>query len=108
MLEKIKLLLGFAPDDTGPDAKLNLIISLTTSRLKHLLGGIDPPAELDYIITEVAIIRFNRIGSEGLTSHTVEGESQSFSDDDFKSYTADIQDWLYSHNGSAKGKVRFI
>ena len=32
---------------------------------------------------DVSVIRFNKIGSEGLSSHTVEGESLSFAEDDF-------------------------
>ena len=106
MLDNLKMLLGIT--DTDLDAKLNLIISLTTSRLKSLLGGIDPPAELDYIITEVSIIRFNRIGSEGLTSHSLEGESLSFKDSDFDGYISDIQAFLDRQKDSTRGKVRFI
>lgn len=106
MLDNLKMMLGIT--DTDLDAKLNLIISLTTSRLKSLLGGIDPPTELDYIITEVAIIRFNRIGSEGLTSHSLEGESLSFKDSDFDGYASDIQAFLDRQKDSTRGKVRFI
>lgn len=106
MLDNLKMLLGIT--DTDLDAKLNLIISLTTARLKSLLGGIDPPEELDYIITEVAISRFNRIGSEGLASHSLEGESLSFKDSDFDSYSNDIQAFLNRQKDGTRGKVRFI
>lgn len=92
MLEEIKMLLGIS--DSQLDDKLNLIIKLTTARLKVLLGGIEVPAELQYIVTEVAVIRFNRIGSEGLSSHGVEGESLSFTDDDFAGYKTEIQVYL--------------
>ena len=108
MLETIKSLLGIDESDTDLDKKLNAIISLTTARLKSLLGGIEPPSELEYIITEVSIIRFNKIGSEGLSSHTVEGESLSFSDNDFKAYSDDIQAFLDSQEAGTRGKVRFI
>lgn len=108
MLEKLKLMLGIASTETDLDKKLRLIIEGVTARLKRLLGGIDPPAELNDIILEVSIIRFNRIGSEGLTSHTVEGESLSFGDDDFEGYAAEIQAFLNTQKDSAKGKVRFL
>lgn len=108
MLEDLKLLLGIPEDDTSLDPKLNLILSSTTSRLKALLGGQDPPEELDYIITGVAVIRFNKIGSEGLSSHTVEGESQSFSEDDFAGYKDDIQTWLNNQKEAKKGRVRLL
>jgi hypothetical protein len=108
MLDNLKMMLGIEQTDTDLDAKLNLIISLTTSRLQALLGGIVPPAELDYIITEVAIIRFNRIGSEGLASQSVEGESLTFKDSDFDGFADDIQAFLNSQKASTRGKVRFI
>lgn len=108
MLENLKLLLGIQEDDHSLDAKLDLIISSTRNRLKALLGGEDPPEELDYIVTEVSVIRYNRIGSEGLSSHSVEGESSSFSDDDFAGYRSDIQTYLDGKKEAKKGKVRFM
>ena len=108
MLKNLKILLGISESDTSQDAKLNLILSGTTSRLKALLGGQDPPEDLNYIITDVAVIRFNKIGSEGLSSHTVEGESQSFSEDDFAGYKDDIQTWLNNQKEANKGRVRFL
>ena len=108
MLEELKLLLGIT--DTSLDEKLNLIIRLTTSRLKVLLGGVEEvPESLQYIVTEVAVIRFNRIGSEGLSSHGVEGESLSFTDDDFAGYKTEIQAYLDKVYCTAqKGDFLFI
>ena len=101
-------MLGIAEDDSDLDAKLNLIIGKTRSRLKSLLGGIEPPTDLEYIIFDVSLMRFNRIGSEGLASHTVEGESLTFNDNDFEGFESDIQAWLNSQKESTRGKVRFI
>lgn len=110
MLNDIKTLLGFdlAEDNSEIDHKLEIIISIIESRLKLLLGGIDPPESMKHIIIEVAVIRFNKIGSEGLKAHTVEGESLSFTDNDFSAYADEIQAFLESQKESAKGRVRFI
>lgn len=108
MLKDIKLLLGIPESETSLDAKLDLILASTKSRLKALLGGLDPPEELNYIITDVAVIRFNKLGSEGLSSHSVEGESLSFSDDDFAGYRDDIQSYLDRQKEARKGRVRFL
>ena len=62
MLEKLKIMLCF--EDSTQDEKLMLILDSVESRLRLLLGGADPPDEMEHIIIEVAIIRFNRIGSE--------------------------------------------
>lgn len=107
MLETLKLLLGFT-DDESRDELLSKLIEMSTARLKLLLGGIEPPEELEHIIIDVAAARFNKIGSEGLSSHSVEGESQTFTNDDFDSFSAEIQAFLDKQKESARGKVRFI
>lgn len=106
MLENLKLLLGRTDNDN--DALLTLIISTATARLKLLLGGIDPPESMNHIILEVSIIRFNRIGSEGMASHSVEGESITFADDDFAAFADEIQAFLDTQKDSKRGKVRFL
>ena len=110
MLDNLKLLLGIdiEIEDADLDSRLGLIISNTTARLKILLGGIDPPEELKHIILEVSVIRYNKIGSEGLSSHTVEGESLSFSEDDFEPFSAEIQAFLDSQRDATRGKLRFL
>ena len=107
MLDNLKALLGLQ-EDISQDKKLQLILTAAKSRLKLLLGGIEPPEELNYIILDVAIIRFNRIGSEGLSSHSVEGESLSWSENDFAGYMDDIRSYLDSRKEITKGKVRFL
>lgn len=108
MLEDVKELLGIQENDTAMDTRLGIIISATTKRLKVLLGGLEVPEDLNYIVTDVSIMRFNRIGSEGLSSHSVEGESLSFSNNDFEPYIDDIQSYLDSQKENKKGKVRFL
>lgn len=106
MLDELKELLGIEGNEL--DSKLTIILETTEKRLRMLLGGLEPPEELNYIIEEVSVIRFNRIGSEGLSSHTVDGESQSWSEDDFAGYKDDIQAYLDSQKEATKGRVRFL
>lgn len=108
MLKDLKMLLGIANEDTSLDDKLNLIINTATARLKLLLGGIEPPEAMQHVVLEAAVIRFNRIGSEGLTSHTVEGESLAFSDGDFDGFADEIQAFLEAQKESTRGRVRFL
>ena len=106
MLEDIKTLLGLEGSDR--DALLQTIINITTSRLKVLLGVQTVPEELSYIITEIAVVRYNRIGSEGLSSHSVEGESQSWSDTDFAPSQEEIDAYKAAQQTPARGRVRFL
>lgn len=108
MLDNLKVMLDIPADDTTLDAKLNLILSNTTARLTLLLGGIEPPEEMQHIILEVAIMRFNRIGSEGYSSHTEEGESQTFNENDFALFADEIKAWVDAQEVNVTPKVRFI
>ena len=104
VIDNVKSLLGLSEESK----QLKTIISLTESRLKALLAVDVVPAELEYIETEVAVRRFNRIGSEGASSHSVEGESWTFSDNDLAAFDDDIQAWRSKQKEQSKGKVRFI
>lgn len=108
MLDKLKLLLGINANDATRDELLNLMLDMAQNRLLLIIGEEILPASLGHIVVDVALARYNRIGSEGLTSHTVEGETQTFTDDDFASYDDDIQAYMVSKGGDTPGRVRFI
>lgn len=111
MLEKLKLMLGFSnTEDAELLQKLQWLIDTAAQRLKLLLGGVDDvPTELEYIVVEVAIIRYNRIASEGMSANSVEGESLTWDSGDFDGFKDDITAWLENQeDGNGKGKVRFI
>ena len=111
-LSIVKSLLGITSEeteaDTALDTNLAWIIQAATARLKVLLGGVDPPKELAHIIVEVSVIRFNRIGSEGVSSHSVKDESMSFVENDFTGYMDEIEAWLDEQSETKKGRVRFL
>lgn len=109
LLSDLKEMLGLPEEDNTPDRKLTLILNGTKKRLRFLLGGLDPPDEMDYIVLDVSIIRYNKLGSEGLSSHSVEGESLSWSDNDFSGYMDDINAYLDEKNkNSRKGGFKFL
>lgn len=108
MLKELKTLLGIEDEDEQLNEKLITIIDSVRSRLKLLLGGMEVPDEMGHIIVEVAVIRFNRLGSEGMSSHNVEGESISYSENDFEGYMEEIQAFLNTQKEARRGKVRFL
>lgn len=105
VIDDVKALLG---DIDGKDDLLYVIIKLTENRLKLLLNVENVPSGLEYIITEVSLSRFNRIGSEGLSSHTVEGESLSFNDNDFDAFGDDIATWRNAQESETNGRWRIL
>lgn len=106
MLEKLKLILGLT--DSDRDGLLSLLLETSTQRLKTLLGGLEVPESLSYIVLNVTAARFNRIGSEGTSSHSVEGESNTFITDDFAEYMDDIQTYLDGLENNKRGVVKFL
>lgn len=106
MLDKILLLLGL--EDEAVTDKVEAIMEMTEQRLMLMLGQSSIPEALSFVVVEVTIARFNRIGSEGTSSHSVSNESMTWSDDDFKPYKSDIQAWLNAQEDTTQGKVRFI
>lgn len=108
MLERIKTLLGIE-DDLQNDV-LDILIENVQSHLKALLGK-DVPEELEFIIVEIVIRRYNRIGTEGYKTESVEGHSISFYDLDqeFTPYESIIDKHKDDDGvGTNKGRVLFI
>lgn len=106
-LMTMKTLLGI-PDDSR-DALLTTIVSAVQARLLLLLGGAsEVPEGLAYIVPEVAVIRYNRIGSEGMSSHSVEGETVAYADNDFAGYMGEIEAYLDEQQTTKRGRVRFL
>lgn len=89
IIKQVKALLGIS--DNLQDNLLNVIQELTEAHFKAYTGKKDIPDELNFIIVEVVIKRFNRVGSEGLKSQKVEGLTLEFSLDDFGRYDKAIQ-----------------
>lgn len=111
MLSQVLTLLGITDPTEELEDKIQAIIDITEQRLKVLLGGIATiPEELEYIVVEVSIIRFNRLGSEGVASHNVQGESMAWTERDFSPYKEEIQAFLDAQEDPStdRGRLTFI
>lgn len=85
MVEEIRLMLGEAESNFS-DAQIGLA-------LKHALAEVEAYCrrkvdyELEIVVQKIAVIKLNRINTEGLTSQSFSGVSESYVD----GYPADIQ-----------------
>lgn len=109
IIERIKTLLGIT--DGKQDEALSIIIENVTSHLLGRLKRFNPsilevPAELNYIIEEISIRRYNRIGSEGMKSESVEGHRVDFYDlgQEFEPYLSVIDGYRIDEEPK-RGKV---
>lgn len=110
----VKTVLGI--QDSLQDDVLDVLISNVSSHLLGLLKKVNKdisviPSEINYIVEEITIRRYNRIGTEGAKSESVEGHTISFYDlkDEFVPYQDIIDDYKDGSEDSAKrGKVTFF
>lgn len=107
MLEKIKTLLGITDD--LQDGVLNIIIENVEGHLTYLLGK-EVPLNLKFIVTEIAVMRYNKLGSEGMKSELVEGHRVDFHEpkDDFRPYLSIIEIEADKGKEEERGKVIFL
>ena len=108
MLTEIKRTLEIT--DTSLDAQLNDFIKRITHRLLLRLGVPTLPVELQFIVVECTVKRFNLKGNEGMASYSQEGESITYGDllDEYKD---DIALWVRTQDKLVDadiGVVRFI
>lgn len=107
MLDTIKTLLGIK--DSEQDEVLTIIIENVQNHLKTLLGK-EIPTSLNFIVTEVVAKRYNRLGSEGMQSESVEGHSVTFQDasTDFLPYEKIIDANKEVTEVRGRGVVKFL
>lgn len=109
------------PDTTPSETQIALIDRLIELQSQKLLSRINTevvedlelilqvPAQFNWIIVETVIKRFNRIGTEGMKSETVEGHSISF---DTKDELDNYQTYFDKYNNDdtgveRKGRIRY-
>ena len=97
LLNRIKTLLNIE----GNEELILEIVNITEAKILNYINAAEMPCELEFVLIELAIQRFNRIGSEGISSENVDGKSVSY-DDDFTGYKHYLDDYI-SRNSIQKG-----
>lgn len=110
IFETVKELIFIDQEITASQEKLlNTIVDLTTKKLLSKLQDKEVPEQLEHIVIEVSIIRYNRLGSEGMSKESQDGRSIEFSNNDFKDFEDEIADYLNGLNKNThKSRVRFL
>lgn len=92
MLDRIKLLLNKENDD-GIDELLLVLITLCKEEAYIYCNLDEYDDALDYIVIQMVIERYNRIGSEGTTAQSSSGASATY--DSF--YSQKVERMLNKH-----------
>jgi len=70
--------------------KLAILENMTTDRIKAIIGKNELPSQLQYVVTDVIMARYAKLGSEGMKATSQDGLSFTFSDDDLAPYMDEI------------------
>ena len=97
LLNRIKTLLQINDNDE----LIYEIVELTKEKILNYINEKELPIELEFVLVEMAISRFNKIGSEGFASESTDGKSISY-EDDFENYKQYLDDYLFK-TGQNKG-----
>lgn len=97
MIEEIKLLLGEAASNY-PDALISLVLKQSFSEVETYCNR-ELDTELELIAQRIAVIKLNRMNTEGLASQSYSGVNESYID----GYPSDILAVL-----NRKRKIRVI
>ena len=90
LLNRVKTLLGIADNDE----LIYEIVEITKEKILNYINKEELPKELEFILVEMAVSRFNKIGSEGFSSESTDGKSISY-EDDFEIYKQHLDDYLF-------------
>ena len=97
LLNRIKTLLNCE----GNEELITEIVNITEAKILNYINATEMPQELEFVLIELSVQRFNRIGSEGISSENIDGKSVSY-DDDFTGYKHYLDDYI-SRNSVRKG-----
>ena len=104
--------LDYVKSLTGDNPQVEAIYNAIAERLLIRLDETEIPLSLEYVVDEATIRRFNRIGSEGMKSESIEGHSVTYLDEDelapYESAINDYLEGLKPDDGRKKGVVYFL
>ena len=78
MIDKIKLLLNIKDDDSSQDELLTTLIAICKEEAYIYCNLEEYTDKLDFIIIQMVIEKYNRIGSEGTVSQSSSGVSAKY------------------------------
>lgn len=100
MLERLRMILNVKDQDE----LLTEILTLAVEKLTTYLGETSVPTQFEWIVIELAVQRYNRIGSEGMVSESVDGGSNTYYEDELSPFYKFLDDYKEAQNGNINVK----
>ena len=106
ILREIKISLGLSSFDK--DELLLSLISRSNIQVLNYINEDILPKKLEYIVVELVIARYNRLGSEGLNSENTDGVSVSYNKNTLDNFKEDLDRYIESKKTSNNNKVKAL
>lgn len=100
-LTKVKTLTGVYEQDEV----LSEIIQLVEEKILSYLDLNEVPNALGWIVVELSVVRFNRIGSEGMSSESVDGGTSSYIEDELGQYKVYLDKYIRQNTQNKSWKL---
>lgn len=104
LLGEIKITLGLGSSDK--DELLLTLINRCSQPVLNYINKKELPEVLEYIVIELVIARYNRIGSEGMNSENTDGVTFSYNNNVLDAYKKDLDRWIKENTTKINKSVR--
>ena len=91
-LDNIKVLLSLT-DDNSQDYLLSVLLSNAISHVCVYLGVTEFPAELTFVVDELVVARYRKIGAEGVREERIDVLSTKYNTDDLAPYKTVLDEY---------------
>ena len=104
MLDRVRRFVGL--DEVNE--QIEEVVNLANEIVKRYCCVLEIPDELSWIVFEIAIARYNMIGSEGIKSESSNGISMSYKDDLVGQFKVYLDDYNLRHSSTTLPKVKML
>lgn len=104
-LDNVKVLLSLT-DDSSQDELLTVLLNNAVSTIILYLGVEDIPDELTFIAEQMTVIKYRRIGAEGIDTEKIDVLSTKYVKDDIKPFKELLD--AYKSNSLGGRRLRML
>lgn len=99
-IQRMQALLGIELDDADKEGRVEAyIVQAKQAIMVYIRKYLDDdnfPIELNYLVDQLTLAKYNKFHNEGMNSISEEGLSMTFNSNDLKDYLSDIEAWIDS------------
>ena len=104
-LDNIKLLLSLANDDSQ-DEILEVLLNNAVDTIKVYLGIDNVPRELEFVAEQMTVIKYRRLGAEGIETEKIDVLSTKYEKDDIAPFKEILA--MYKTNTLGGRRLRML